>query len=217
MGASMFFWAIEIVYSFYKLENEGIKTTGTIIEMKRSSSGKGSNDYPVVRFTSKEGKKITFESNQGSNFRGVGAEVKVLYQQESPGEALIAGFYERYISPTILAIVGLAFAYAGTIFWRIFDYVEKRAARLLQQGRPVQARIINVKRNGPSGFEIICQWYNASTNEVHVFESDTISYDPTPYFKSYEITVYINPDEMKDYYVDIRFLPKKYNRRTKPA
>ena len=137
MGVSMFCWAIEIVYSFNKLENEGIKTTGTIIEMASNGITRGSTSYsPVVRFTTKEGKEITFKSGSGRNFRGVGAEVTVLYQPESPEEAQIGSFYERYITPSILGVMGLVFAYLGRIFWQMFDYMEKRDARLRQQGRP---------------------------------------------------------------------------------
>jgi hypothetical protein len=57
-------------------------------------------------------------------------------------------------------------------------------------------------------FQIVTQWQNPSTSEIHVFESDNIWYDPSEFITNQRITVYIEKENPKKYWVDLSFLPK---------
>jgi hypothetical protein len=68
----------------------------------------------------------------------------------------------------------------------------------------------SLKVNGRSPYLIIGQWLDKTTNTVYQFKSESIWYNPTPYLEGKkEVDVYIDPNDLKRYYVDISFLPKR--------
>lgn len=209
--------AIADGYLAYQLDTNRAKATGTIIKLETSDNDPTIH-YPVVRFTTQEGKEITFRSARGSNTYSdaLGESVKVLYLPANPEGARIGGFFEQYFEPVVLGGLGIGFT-SPVIAWVLISYFRsKKKTRLLGQSRLIKARIIEVKLNTTikineeSPFRIICQWHNKSTNKVHVFFSENLFFDPGPYIKTKDISVYVNDQDMKDYYVDIRFLPKKF-------
>lgn len=199
-------------YSTYQLEKEGVRTTGIIIALESSSLNLG-RYYPVVRFTTKEGEKITFKSSFGSSFAGSsqGTETEVLYWPENPQAAQIAG----YFGSIFLAALGTMFAFAGGAPLLATRHRKKQKAYLLHRGRPVTASIIkvNIERpievGGRSPYSITCLWVDKLTHKAHFFNSEDINFDPSPYLHDRKITVYIDGDNAKKYYVDISFLPEK--------
>ena len=56
--------------------------------------------------------------------------------------------------------------------------------------------------------DLITQWQNPATSEVHVFKSNNIWFDPSSYIHTDTITVFCEKDDLSEYYVDISFLPK---------
>ncbi|MHC0443730.1 DUF3592 domain-containing protein, partial [Flavobacterium sp. 3-210] len=51
----------------------------------------------------------------------------------------------------------------------------------------------NYKVNGRSPYVIYSQWLNPATNEMHLFQSEDIWYNPTDFILSEEIKVLIDP------------------------
>ncbi|MGQ4386782.1 DUF3592 domain-containing protein [Streptomyces sp. SAS_270] len=74
--------------------------------------------YPVVEFTSADGRLRTFRSSTGSNPPSYdrGEHVEVLYRADSPGDARINGFASLWLLPLIFGGIGLVFAGVGTAF-----------------------------------------------------------------------------------------------------
>lgn len=91
---------------------------------------------------------------------------------------------------------------------------ERLAIRLRAQGQVVQARIQGVEPNmavsvnGRHPFVVLCQWQNPQTQEVHVFRSENLWFDPSDYLKRPQVMVFIEPENPRRYLVDLSFLPK---------
>ena len=67
----------------------------------------------------------------------------------------------------------------------------------------------NTKRG--ISYKIIAQWLNPTDNQMYVFKSDDLSYNPESLLVGKEIEVYIDPINPKRYYLDISNLPKLGN------
>lgn len=117
-----------------KLKKTGINTTATVKEIvstrdldnsgfiSTSEGGKeGYNTslnfknqttnmfYPVISFTTKDGKEIIKQSESGSNpsTYKVGQEVKIFYPLENPEKFMIDNFINTKLLPYGIAIMGL--------------------------------------------------------------------------------------------------------------
>ena len=83
-----------------------------------------------------------------------------------------------------------------------------------RSGTPIKAKYESVeinrslKVNGKRPYKIHAQWLNPETDEVHIFDSDNIWFDPTDYITDDEITVLIDKKNPKRYFVDTSFLPR---------
>ena len=115
----------------------------------------------------------------------------------------------------------LNFAAFGALFLGIGLYFILRAVwradqavELKRNGRLVHAEfsqvLINMayELNGVSPVRIHAQWYDASTNTVHLFHSDNLWFDPTRFAKDMPIPVYLDPLNYRRYHMDLSFLPR---------
>ncbi|WP_409062537.1 DUF3592 domain-containing protein [Streptomyces sp. SYP-A7185] len=103
------------------------RAKGTVVSLEWRTDHSGSsrktrgNDgpvaYPVVEFTSADGKPRTFESSMGSNPPSYdqGERVDVLYRADSPEDARIDGFVSLWLLPLIFGGIGLIIIGAGTV------------------------------------------------------------------------------------------------------
>jgi hypothetical protein len=67
------------------------------------------------------------------------------------------------------------------------------------------------KRNGRSPFNVYAQWRNPATGEIHVFRSENLWFDPSPYLKGNAIRVLMERGNPRRYHLDLSFLPKMAN------
>ena len=90
----------------------------------------------------------------------------------------------------------------------------RKVKALKANGQRIQAKVKHIglntshKINGRSPYQIQAQWQNPSTSKVHVFKSEYLWFDPTDYVNEEEITVLIDRNNPKKYYVDVSFLPQ---------
>jgi hypothetical protein len=88
----------------------------------------------------------------------------------------------------------------------------RRKELLKERGVKIKTQFVNVEVNrslevnGRNPYQITVQWKNPRTAAVHNFRSDNIWTDPTGRIPD-EVTVYIERDNPKKYYVDLSFLP----------
>ena len=114
----------------------------------------------------------------------------------------------------IPTLFGLLFAVTGGSiiafrWWRV-----RSAKMLIQSGIPLKTEFIEVRLNealqvnGRSPFRIITRWHDTHSNQIRLFESRNIWFDPSSFIKGEEITVYVAPNARRRYYMDTSFLPK---------
>lgn len=119
----------------------------------------------------------------------------------------ILGFNFIVVPHITLLFFGSIFSIVG--FMPLTLQIKKHLSvkRAVQNSHPIQAHYHSViYRNG---YCILCQWHDEASNQVFQFYSDPFKMDPTDALKGTElITVLINPDDPKDYYIDIKMIPE---------
>lgn len=120
-------WGAYAGYISWKLEQEGVTTTGTVIRLEESSSSDGSCCVysPVIEFTANNDRNYSFESGNASYppAYDVGEQVNVLYDPSDPDTAQINKWTERWLFPIIIIPVMILTALILNIvliraFWR---------------------------------------------------------------------------------------------------
>lgn len=205
---------------FIKATQEFLKyavaTEGTVVELVRSRSSDSTTYSPVVQFKTQGGSIVEFTSSSGSNppSYSKGEVVEVLYQESSPEQAKINGFFSLRGASTILGGIGSVFFLVGFSIILLGSLKGKKIEYLRKNGIPIKAKFQSVERNGSlkvngkNPYQICVQWENPATSEVHVFNSENIWFDPTDHINNDEITVLIEKNKPEKYHVDISFLPK---------
>lgn len=194
-----------------QLVASGEHARGIVVALSRS----GSTYSPVVAFKTADGAEIEFVGKVGtSSPRFVkGQQLDVLYRPENPKDAHINAFLDLWGGPAFLTIFGAIFSLIGSAFIFVPWKTRHMAADLRVHGTPILAEYQHVALNpaisvnGASPYRIFVQWQDPTTSQVHVFHSDDIWYDPGKFINRKELTVYVDPSNLKRYHVDISFLP----------
>jgi len=109
--ANLFFagfclWGAYAGYISWKLQNEGVTTTGTVVRLEEQSSGDGGccTYVPVIEFAATDDKTYSFEGDTASYppQYEVNEKVSVLYDPADPDTAQINKWTERWLFPIIL-------------------------------------------------------------------------------------------------------------------
>ena len=192
------------------------RTEGTVVELIRSRSD-GSDTYkPVVHFVDQNGKTIEFTSSTSSNppSYSVDEKVGVWYDPMKPQHAEIDGYFSLWGITAIFGGLGAIFFLVGAGIIVGTTVKSRQDEHLRTRGPPIETDLQSVQLNtsfevnGKHPYKVLTQWFNPFTSEVHVFESDSVWFDPTSYLKDRKITVFIENDNPKKYLVDLSFLPK---------
>ncbi|MEQ9546792.1 MAG: DUF3592 domain-containing protein [Marinobacter sp.] len=189
---------------------------GVVTDLIRSRSSDSNAYYPIVRFEYEPGSPMEFQSSSGSNPPSYsrGEEVRVLFAPGEPGSARIDGFFSLWGAALIVGGIGAAFFMVGAGMFVVPAIRNGSAEKLRKTGQLVQSRYQGVEKNeglvmnGKSPYQIVCQWQNPVTSDLHVFRSGNLWFDPSSHISSDSIPVYINPTNPKQYWVDTSFLPK---------
>ncbi|RZJ47761.1 MAG: DUF3592 domain-containing protein [Flavobacterium sp.] len=211
-----------LIGAFFLYQNKksflekAITVEGTVTELLPSRSDNSTTYKPVVTFTTKDDKKIEYTSSVSSNPPSyhVGEKVEIFYDPADPYDADINGFFSLWLAPLILGIMGSIFFLIGFSIILFGKMKQKKIEDLKFNGKRISTKFdhvqlnSNYKVNGRSPFLIYSQWLNTTTNELHLFKSEDIWFDPTDFIPSEEIKVLIDPANPKRYYMDISFLPK---------
>jgi len=194
------------------------ETEGTVTELVQSRSSDNNSYYykPVVRFNTSDGQIVEFMSSTGSNpaSYSVGEKVTILYLPSDPQNAKIKGYFSLYGAAVIVGGIGSAFFLVGLTFFIVTKLKNKKEKYLEQHGTPIETKFQSVQLNkgfevnGRHPFQVLTQWQNPSTSEIHIFRSNNIWYDPTQYIGDRSITVFIERNNPNKYFVDVSFLPK---------
>lgn len=198
------------LYQMHRLSEteHWLSATGKIISLT-------SDGCPTVEFSVPPDTFVTFSpggcSTIGYSVGDVGA---VLYDPGNPRRAHFDSFMENWFLSLMLGIFGLFFLLIGWMLFLPERSVNKRRRRLQRRGSRVQARLLEVRRdpsftfNGVPAWQLVCQWQNPATGNVHLFYSDSLWYDPQPFIKGKSLQVLIDPEKPGYHWVDTDFLPK---------
>jgi hypothetical protein len=107
--------------------------TGTVIDLSEDfSSDDGTVYYPVVRFTTAEGRTVEFRSSTGSSSPpDVGDRVEVLYDSDDPQDAKLSGFFDLWLWTIALGGLGIAFSAFALLAPGFGLFGQSRLARYL--------------------------------------------------------------------------------------
>lgn len=184
---------------------------GTVVELV------GSDTYaPRVEYRLASGEPRTFTSRMSSSppAYDVGERVIVYYDPARPGDVRLQGTFSLWGLAIILGGLGLVFGVVGGVILAVHWAGRRREAELRLHGRRVQARFQSVERNpsltvnGVHPWRIVCQWQDPTTRLLHVFKSKNLWFDPSPYVRAEELTVFVDPRDPRRYAVDVEFLPR---------
>lgn len=197
-----------------------VKASGVVerleLDSSRDSDGHYSSTYfPVVQFQTPDGRSISFRSSSGSNPPAFaeGEAVQVLYDPSVPQRAKIDTFMSVWFGNLLLCVMGLLFSGIGGGMLYAAVLQVRKVEWLKQFGQPVQADLIGAEHNtsleinGVHPYVVAAQWLNPMSGQVHVFRSENLRYDPTPYLTQKTLQVLIDPQNPKRYWMDLSFLP----------
>lgn len=215
VGACLLAGAIYLYIDKQAFLEKAETTQGTVIELIPKRSKDSTTYSPLVSFTTKSGQEITYTSSTSSNppSYDVGENVQIFYDPANPNDAEINGFFSLWLGVIILGFIGIVFFLIGSL-GVLFRYLKnKKAQNLRETGKPISAKFTQVQLNtsqtlnGRNPFQILSQWQDPKTDELYVFKSESIWFDPTDFVKTDTIRVFIDPENPKDYVMDISFLP----------
>ncbi len=195
--------------------------SGTVVDLERSiSRDRDGHDsvvvHPVVRFEPTSGGQRTFRGTTGTYPAAydVGEVVEVLYDPARPADATIRSTWEVWGGPMVAVGLGAVFSLIGGGMLLGMRASARRAQELRLHGARVQATFQAVERNtsltvnGGHPWRIVCQWQDPATGLLHVFHSQNLWFDPTPFVHQTELTVFVDRAKPKRHLVDVSFLPK---------
>ena len=196
--------------------SEAVVTQGTVLELIASRSSDSITYRPVVQFANESGQLVNFTSSTGSNppSYSPGQQVEVLYRPGERKSPRINSFFSLWGAEAIVAGIGTVFLLAGAILMWVPEFKYRKGETLKKNGVPIETDYQGVALNtrfsvnGRHPFQVITQWQNPATSQVHVFKSHNIWFDPSNYIHTDTITVFYEKGDLQHYYVDLSFLPK---------
>jgi len=190
---------------------------GVVIENVWAPSTRGSGTYyPRVRFRTASGQELILDSRIGSrppSYR-VNERVEVLYDPANPAHFTVNDFVSLWLLPLIFGILGVVFCSIGFIPFAWQRRVQQRDDWLRANGQRIFADFervevnTSVRINGQCPWRIVCQWLDPASNQVHVYRSHNLWYDPERYITGKTMEVIVAPTNPKRYVVETSFLPK---------
>jgi hypothetical protein len=197
--------SLGLVYQRYQVTSEGIQTTGTVVDLLYSKSSVA----PVVSYTDESGTKRLYESSSYTSIDPpeIGDQLALYYLPGKPDEVELEGEGLFNLFPLIFF-----FTHGGVGFGGLYWLEKKRRMHnwLQQHGQSVQAKLVEIRHSankGRSYYTLRCEWKDPYTQEMHYFESETLSQDPSGRIQvGSVVSVLIDPAKPKRYLVDTSFL-----------
>ncbi|MEO8024247.1 hypothetical protein [Polaromonas sp.] len=131
------------------------------------------------------------------------------------GAGMLVGAASLHSSAALpLSLLGLVFASTGGGIIGYGWWSTKKEALLRQHGHLIHADFQQVELNkalevnGANPFRIVAQWHDAKNNQLFVFKSANLWFDPSNFVQGRKIPVYVDLSKPSRYHVDTSFLPK---------
>jgi hypothetical protein len=189
---------------------------GAVVSLETYEDGDHTTMYkPVVQFTTSAGRETTFTGN-GSHPPAYdpGEAVTVLYDPADPDDARIKDFWSLWGGPTCLSLLGIIFAVIALGLRAATRSGAQHKEYLRVNGTPIETEVTGIERNerlevnGVNPWRITSRGVDPATGEQRDFHSENLWFDPTGHLKVKQVTVLLDPQKPKRYYMDISFLPQ---------
>ena len=114
-----------------------------------------------------------------------------------------------------MGALGIVFSGAGGVLLVIAIGSGRKEQWLQEFGQVITTEFhsaqlrTSVRVNGQSPFQILSQWEDPATGEVHIFKSKNIWINPEEFIPGDGIRVRIDPNNPKRYLMDTSFLPER--------
>lgn len=158
-----------------------------------------------------EGEEMVSPLGFYTNTMRVGDPITVYYQADDPGQIRTKS---SELLTVIFGIVGIVMLVTGMVLM-VFSFRKKaRGQTLRETGMRLDGEIVGVavntriSSNYQHPYVLQCQCRMPS-GELRMFQSDSIWYDPTNVLTSRYVSVYVDRNDYRKYYVDLsRVLPE---------
>ena len=115
----------------------------------------------------------------------------------------------------IFGVLGAAFLGAGLSYLYFYKKNIDKHQSLFDEGKYVMAQIESILRdetvkvNGRHPYYVLCSFINPDDNKKYTFKSGNYVENLNEALTNNEVRVYINPENLDEYYVDLDSLIKK--------
>lgn len=217
-STSCLFAAYTLSQETYALVKHGTRTEGTVTALieRTNAKNRGSVYAPVVRFTTTDGRVLSFDGAAGTNppAYAVGERVKVIYPPNKPEDASIESFLQLWAGNVLVGFIGLVFlaAVVGRSvvvirYWQLKKWLKQNGQRIATTYLAIEQNT-RVRVNHNYGYQISTQGKNPFTGEIQYFLSEIVWTDPAPFLTGRTtIDVLVHPQNPKKYWMDLSFLP----------
>jgi len=112
------------------------------------------------------------------------------------------------VLPLVFTAVGLPFLVTGIVIALVSLRRRARLRRVVNEGHYVMADVADIRPNfsvqvnGACPYVLECHYRDPATGTLHIFKSRNLFFYPAE-LENRPIRVYVNRENMKDYYVDV--------------
>ena len=201
MGAIIVIIGLIVFFSVCNYKNK-VDTVGIII-----NTGNGT----TVSYSVEGEEHESSFSGYSSSFH-VGDEIEIYYDKDDVNKI---GSKSLDLLCLILPGIGSIFLLIGVIGLGVLSHKKKKEKNLRENGELVYATYsetilnVNVRVNGRYPYNIIVEWNNPEDGKKYLLKSKNIYFNPEMLIEERNIKtfpVYINPNNKKQYFVDVDIL-----------
>lgn len=186
-------------------EKNATSVIGTVIDFDISNKG-GCSPNVSYRVNGKDYINDSWGSTKPCPYEEW-EKIEMLYNPENPKDAIIDSFLEKWLFITIFGIIAGIILLVGFVFLK----KEQRKQWLIWNGISIQVPVketgvnYHYTANGKHPWIITAEYDDGSGN-IFEYVSDNIWFNPDIYTDK-TVSVFVNPVNYKEYYMDISFLP----------